>query len=156
MMNILIFTEGTVLMHGGARGQMRKEVVGQVKSGEGSVHDYGSYISIAGAPDKIKKWITVGHGVSYLTSRRRPEDIQAIQHTLDRNGFPHGALYFRAGDQSYAEVVEEVKPDVLIEDDCESIGGEGEMIYTKIKPEVRNQIKHIVTKEFEGINSIEI
>ena len=43
-------------------------------------------------------------------------------------------------------------PDILIEDDCESIGGEKEMTITFIKPEVRQKIKSVVIKEFGGID----
>lgn len=45
-------------------------------------------------------------------------------------------------------------PDVLIEDDCESIGGEKEMVYPHIKPELRTKIKSIVVEEFEGIDHL--
>ena len=43
-------------------------------------------------------------------------------------------------------------PDFLIEDDCESIGGEKEMTITFIKPEIKEKIKSVVVKEFGGID----
>lgn len=45
-------------------------------------------------------------------------------------------------------------PDILIEDDCESIGGEKEMICPHLKPEIRKKIKCITVKEFGGINHL--
>ena len=42
----------------------------------------------------------------------------------------------------------------LIEDDCESIGGEIEMTYPYIKPELKNKIKSVVIKEFSGIDNL--
>lgn len=45
-------------------------------------------------------------------------------------------------------------PDILIEDDCESIGGEKEMVYPHIKDELKSKIKSIVVKEFEGIDHL--
>ena len=45
-------------------------------------------------------------------------------------------------------------PDVLIEDDCESIGGEKEMGYPHIKPELKRKMKSIVIKEFGGIDHL--
>ena len=45
-------------------------------------------------------------------------------------------------------------PDILIEDDCESIGGKVEMTYTHIKPEVKRSIKSIPVKEFGGIDHL--
>ncbi len=45
-------------------------------------------------------------------------------------------------------------PDVLIEDDCESIGGAGEMVITHVKPEIKTKIKSFAVKEFEGIDHL--
>lgn len=43
---------------------------------------------------------------------------------------------------------------VLIEDDCESIGGGPEMTYPHIRPEIKSQIKSIPVKEFGGIDHL--
>lgn len=51
-------------------------------------------------------------------------------------------------------VAENLVPDILIEDDCESIGGEKEMTYPNIKDELKNKIKSIVVKEFKGIDHL--
>lgn len=55
---------------------------------------------------------------------------------------------------SYQDVVERMEPlpDILIEDDCESIGGEKEMTYPHLRSDVKNKIKSIVIKEFGGID----
>ena len=45
-------------------------------------------------------------------------------------------------------------PDVLIEDDCESIGGAVEMIYPHLPDEARSNITGIVVREFEGIDPL--
>ena len=50
--------------------------------------------------------------------------------------------------EEYKDVAERVMPDVLIEDDCESIGGEIEMSYPHIKDELRARIRSVVVKEF--------
>ena len=73
---------------------------------------------------------------------------------LDKYNFPQGLIYWRQNDTTYAQVAEEVMPDILIEDDCESIGGEKEMIYPNIKSELRDKIKSIVVREFEGIDHL--
>lgn len=52
------------------------------------------------------------------------------------------------------DVAERVLPDILIEDDCESIGGEKEMTYPHIKPELKTRIKSIVIKEFCGLDHL--
>ena len=44
--------------------------------------------------------------------------------------------------------------DVLIEDDCESIGGQAEMTITYVSPEKKKQIKSIPVPEFGGIDHL--
>ena len=63
-----------------------------------------------------------------------------------------GTLLYRQSCESYAQVAESAKPDILIEDDCESIGGEVEMTYPQIRPEIKTSITSIVVKEFSGID----
>ena len=42
----------------------------------------------------------------------------------------------------------------MIEDDCESIGGEKEMTITFVKSEIKQKIKSIIIKEFNGIDHL--
>jgi len=44
-------------------------------------------------------------------------------------------------------------PDILIEDDCESIIGEKEITVTFVNPKVK-QKKSVVIKEFSGIDNL--
>ena len=44
--------------------------------------------------------------------------------------------------------------DVLIEDDCESINGSGEITYPQIRPELRARITSIIVPEFGGIDHL--
>lgn len=59
---------------------------------------------------------------------------------------------FRKNGEEYKEVAERLMPDILIEDDCESIGGETEMTYLHIRPDLKSKIKPIIVKEFGGID----
>jgi hypothetical protein len=52
----------------------------------------------------------------------------------------------------YKDVAERAIPDILIEDDCESIGGQPEMVYPHVQPELQQRITPIIVKEFEGID----
>ncbi len=45
-------------------------------------------------------------------------------------------------------------PGIIIEDDCESIGGEVEITYPHIKSELKARIQSIVVKEFSGIDNL--
>lgn len=49
---------------------------------------------------------------------------------------------------------ERIIPNILIEDNCESIGGRDEMTITHIKTEIKKKIKSISVKEFGGIDHI--
>ena len=43
---------------------------------------------------------------------------------------------------------------MLIEDDCESIGGEEEMTITHVRAEIRSSIRSIRLREFEGVDHL--
>ena len=153
-MRILIFTEGTILMHKVAFGRTRTEIVRQVKSKIKGIKDYASYIPIGKAISKIQIWQDKGAEICYLTSRRTPSEIQAIRNVLKDYDFPKGKLYYRKKDEQYKDVAEKIMPDILIEDDCESIGGEKEMTYPHIATRLKQKIKSIPVKEFGGIDRL--
>ena len=153
-MKIMVFTEGTILMHSSAKGAPRSERVKQVMQKETSVHDYASYIPNGNALEKIRKWVNDGADIYYLTSRRGKE-VKLIKNVLEKFGFPSiENLLFRKTFESYADVAVRVMPDILIEDDCESIGGIIEMTFPNIPIRHRDQIKSVIVKEFDGIDSL--
>jgi hypothetical protein len=65
-----------------------------------------------------------------------------------------GSLQYREGKEEYKDIAERIMPDVLIEDDCESIGGEKEMTITHVSPDKKAEIKSIPLKEFGGIDHL--
>ena len=174
-MKILVFTEGTILTPKISEGLNREEVVEQSKI-EGiqreeaalqfeskndvpvkpeSVHDYSNYIPVSNAVKKLTSWKNQGMAICYLSSRRIKPEIEAIKSVLTKFKFPDfDNLYFRQQGEEYKDVAEKIMPDILIEDDCESIGGEAEMTYTHIKPELKSKIKSVVVKEFSGIDNL--
>lgn len=155
MMKIMVFTEGTIIMHRNAAGHSRTEIVQQVKDKETSVKDYNSYIPVGDAVKKLTSWTNQGAEILYLTSRRKPDEIEAVRATLKRYNFPDGQLLFRLQNEEYKDVAERIMPDVFIEDDCESIGGTEEMTITHISPEKKDRIKSIAVSEFGGIDHLE-
>lgn len=166
-MKILIFTEGTALTFKSGKGLSREEQVKQsilegmqrekVPVKEGSVHDYANYIPIGNVVEKLTNWKNQGVTIYYLTSRRIKKEIDNIKNVLQEYNFPDSQnLLFRQQEENYANVAEKLKPDILIEDDCESIGGEKEMTYTNIKKDLKPKIKHISVKEFRGIDHLPV
>ncbi len=161
-MKILVFTEGTVLMHRNAKGVSRDEVgifsyIMKLlrKTEPGSPYDYSSYIPVGNAVEKLKRWKSQGTIILYLTSRRIKNEVEAIRNILRKYKFPDAnKLYFRNRGEDYEDVAERLLPDVIVEDDCESIGGEKEMTYPYIRADLKVRIKPITVKEFEGIDHL--
>jgi hypothetical protein len=122
-MRIMVFMEGTILFHRAALNQTREAIVQQVKDKDPSTADFASYLPIGEAQKKLSLWRKQGHQIQYLTSRKKPNEIETIKEILTKYGFPEGLFFHRSSNEEYHEVVEKNIPDVLIEDDCESIGG---------------------------------
>lgn len=154
-MKILVFTEGTITMHKSALGHTRKEIIKQAINKEVPIKNFKDYIPIGKAVEKLGSWKKQGAEIIYLTSRRKSSEIKNVQNTLNKFKFPRGKLFFRKEKEEYKDVAERIMPDILIEDDCESIGGEKEMTITYIKPKIKNKIKSIVVKEFGGIDHLQ-
>lgn len=137
-MRILVFLHGTVIMH----------------KDKDSVLDYASYIPVGNAVEKLEGWQSQGAEILYLSSHENQEAIKKDKLVLEKYGFPEGQIYWRQKEENYANIAEKLMPDILIEDDCKSIGGEKEMTYTNIRPELKTKIKQIVVKEFGGIDNL--
>jgi len=153
-MKILVFLHGTAIMHRNAAGHSREERVKQVQERDQSVREYAAYIPVENAVDKLQRWSQQGAKILYLSSHKKIEYVQQDRQVLQFYPFPEGQVLFRQSEESYADVAERILPDVLIEDDCESIGGEKEMTYPHIRPDMQATIISIVVKEFEGIDHL--
>lgn len=151
----MIFTEGTITMHRNGLGHSRAEIVQQVKNNEESVKNFKSYKPIGDAVKKLTLWKEQGAEILFLTSRRKPEEIEAVRNILKNYNFPDGQLLFRLENEEYYNIVERIMPDILIEDDCESIGGTEAMTITHINPKKKAKIKSIPVPEFGGIDHLE-
>jgi hypothetical protein len=150
----MIFLHGTAIMHRGGLGRTREERVRQVLDGDGSLYDFMAYVPVGDAVQKIQTWREQGAEILYLSSHEKVEDVEKDKFVLRTYGFPDGPVYFRHGVEGYSDIAESVLPDILIEDDCESIGGSEEMTYPSIKPELKPRVKAVVVKEFGGIDHL--
>ena len=152
-MKILVFTEGTVLMHPTCKGLSREERVQQSKNRVRSIHDYRNYIPVGDAVKKLNNWKDQEADIYYLTSRTKPKEVADIKYVLKKYNFPDNQNFlFRKQGEEYKDVAEKLMPDILVEDDCESIGGEIEMTYPHIREDLKNKIKAVIVKEFGGID----
>jgi hypothetical protein len=154
-MRLMIFLHGTSIMHRGAIGLTREERVRQIRQGDDeSIRDFASYVPIGRAVEKLKNWKVQGAEILYLSSNRNPRDVEKDRKVLVEHDFPLGPVLFRERDETYASVVEKASPDILIEDDCESIGGEVEMAYPNMSAARKKKVKSITVKEFGGIDHL--
>jgi hypothetical protein len=152
---ILVFLQGTAITHPGGVGRTREERVGQVLVGaDPGLRDAAAYVPVDGAAAKLRRWHEQGAAIDYLSAHRDPELVAADATVLRRHGFPPGRVLSRAPGESYGAVAARARPDVLVEDDCESIGGTAEMTYPQIQPELRARIKSVVVPEFGGIDHL--
>lgn len=81
---MLIFTEGTILMHESGRGHSREERVRQVVEDDPSTHDFRSYVPIGRAAEKIGNWQNQGCEIQYLTSRTNTAEINDVKEVLKK------------------------------------------------------------------------
>jgi hypothetical protein len=153
-MKIMVFLHGTSIMHKSGLGKTPLERVQQVKDKDPLVHEYETYVPVGNANEKVKSWAEQGAEIIYLSSHESEGDVKKDIQVLGNFNFPDAPVLYRRGKETYAEVAERAMPGVLIEDDCESIGGEVEMTYPHISPEKRKLIKSIVVKEFSGIDHL--
>lgn len=136
--SIMIFTEGTILGP--------KNIFHQF--------NHASYIPIKNSVNIIRSWEEQGAEIMYFTSRKKLKEVLEIKDILIKNNFPGRYLHYRDKEQKYKDIVELVKPNILIEDNCKSIGGKWQMCITYVKPEVKENIKSIVVPEFAGIDAL--
>ncbi len=166
-MKILIFLQGTIIMHRSAVGKSHKEIVKQIREQKPSVRDYENYVPIRNAVAKLQRWASQGAMICYVSSLTEnkkarsdefvgKEGLKADKNVLERYGFPNGSIYHRAPGQSYQNLTEHIQPspDVLIEDDCESIGGKDQMIYPGLDVKTKKKIHPVIIKEFEGVDDL--
>jgi hypothetical protein len=111
-------------------------------------------VPVDNAVAKLQNWREQGAKIDYLSSHRNLDDVAKDALVLQRYGFPSGRVLAREPGESYGEVAGREMPDVLIEDDCESINRAGEITYPQIRPELRARIKSIIVPEFCGIDHL--
>jgi len=150
----MVFLHGTSIMHSAGFGKTREERVKQVRRRRLSVLNYARYIPVGSVVNKLKNWVNQGAKIVYLSSHEKSKDVEKDKLVLNKYSFPKGEVLYRKNGETYKDVAEKVMPNILIEDDCESIGGKKEMTYTFIERGLKKKIKSIPVKEFGGIDHL--
>lgn len=138
---IMIFVEGTILK------PKHNNFISRICMNK--------YIPINNAIEIIKKWQEEGFEIIYLTSQTGKKAMGMAQR-LDELGFVGSMVGYRQVRQNYATLIKEELPDILIEDNCKSIGGEFNMCYNELEEVLQSKIKHIIVEEFSGIDDVKL
>lgn len=116
-----------------------------------SLYNHKEYIPIGNCVNLINGWQEQGAEIVYCTSRKGKQ-AKNIAQILMYYGFAGTQLHYRDKGQKYRDIVETIKPNILLEDDCRSIGGKWQMCITYIPKELKKRIKSIIVREFKGID----
>ena len=134
---IMVFVEGTILKP--------KTLL--------SLYNHNSYVPIGNAAGIINAWHQQGANIVYCTSRKKKQ-ADDMANLLRKHNLRGLYLAAREPRESYADIVETIQPDILIEDDCRSIGGTWQLCITKVDPKIKEKIKSIIVPEFKGIDNL--
>ncbi len=91
----------------------------------------------------------------YLCSYVRKKRYLFIKRVMDFHGIKYTQILCRGKREGYADLVERIRPDILIEDDCKSIGGEKNWCITSVNKALKEHIESIIVEEFAGIDGID-
>lgn len=150
----MVFLQGTTLIESGLVGKTREECVKKSRDWALKGGWLGELIPIGESARKVGAWSNHVGELYYLTASRKQENVTKCEAALRRWSFPPGTLLHREGQQSYSDVISPLHPDLIVEDDCESLGGTKEMVYPNLAENVRRSIASVVVREFEGIDHL--
>ncbi|MBV9094388.1 MAG: hypothetical protein JO132_10995 [Streptosporangiaceae bacterium] len=63
-------------------------------------------------------------------------------------------MHGRIADENYGALVDRLALDVLVEDDCESIGGPRQTCVAQLSPAARRRVRCVMLPEFLGLGGL--
>jgi hypothetical protein len=118
------------------------------------LHDLTAYKPAGRAGEKLQAWKNQGADILYLSSRDNFKSVEIDKFLLKLWDFPEGPVFFRHRGETFQDIVEKIVPEILIENDCFSMGGEKAMISHCLPLNLKQMIKTIVVKENQGIDHL--
>lgn len=98
-------------------------------------------------------WERCGAEIVYCT-RTKGQQADATAAVLRRYGFAGSTLYYREDEQSYEDVLTELRPDILIETGYEMIGTVWGNCLNLVNMSMENRVYHLSVKKGKGINHL--
>lgn len=112
------------------------------------------YAPIGNAVEIINKLYNERNEI-YLCSYVRKKRYNFIKSVIDYYNIMYTEILCRDKKENYSDLVERILPDILIEDNCKSIGGEKQCCISNVRDEIKKNIKSIIVEEFKGIDHIQ-
>src|SRR3989454_11196131 len=110
---------------------------------------------VTGGPSKLD---TLGAALWAEDSGGReledPGSLAKVRGALQDAGAPEGELSYRRENEHYGQAPERAAADIIVEDDCESIGGPGQMAYPKLGPDSKTKTNSVIIPEGGGIEPL--
>lgn len=113
------------------------------------------YVPIGNAIKIVNDLYDKGHEI-YLCSYVEKKRYRFIKSIMDHYGVKYTQILCIDEGEQYSDLVERVRPDILIEDDCASISGESKWCITNVREDIKKNIKSIIVEEFKGIDHLDI
>jgi len=110
-------------------------------------------VPVGNAAEKLQRWQQQRAQLDYLSSHRNHDDVAGMPMSSASLGSRLAVCSPSQPGQSYGELAGSELPDVLIEDNCASIGT-GHIASLQIRPDLRRRIKSIIVPEFGGIDHL--
>jgi hypothetical protein len=99
---------------------------------------------------KINDWIEGGADVGYLTKRSGFVELKAIKDACKENGLNESHIHARLGDTTFVEMVETLKPAILIETSTSS--EKEKTVGERLKSELK--VKSVVLERGMGLDAL--
>ena len=174
-MKVLIFLHGTIIMHASGKNKKPSERIDQVlDEKDKTIYDFDKYIPIENASETLNKWVENGIEIIYMSFHKEEINIKKDIEVLNKYNFPIATVLYRSRNQGYKDIVKNELPDIIIEDNCESIGKWienkykflpnifvrylkiREMVYPNLPKAIKKDIQSIIVEEFKGIDDLNL
>ena len=107
---------------------------------------------VTGVASKVQGWISNGAEVEFVTGIHKFLDLKKVDEAIQKLGVSHPKIHARAEGEKYINIVREVKPNILLENETNS--GEEKKVADRLKPE--DKVNCIFLTGEKGVDSLPV